>query len=76
MPKRLSTTAYSQDVNLAAFQMARHLTGTDQPSTKVTSSGISRVMVMMGRRGGRIDGKRRLITMTPDQRHEVAQKAT
>ena len=55
--------------------MARHLTGTDQPATKVTSSGISRVMAMMGRRGERIDGKRRLITMTPDQRHEVARKA-
>jgi len=32
-------------------------------------------MAAMGRRGGRIGGKRRLTTMTPEQRREVAQKA-
>jgi hypothetical protein len=92
MPKRLSTTAHSQDVNQAAFQMVRHLTGTEEPApAKVSSSDISRVMAAMGRRGGRIGGKRRLTTMTrdmseletlaglttmtPEQRSEVAQKA-
>jgi len=29
----------------------------------------------MGRKGGRIGGKRRLVTMTVEQRREVAQKA-
>ena len=76
MPKRLSTTAHSQDVNQAAFQMVRHLTGAEEPApAKVSSSDISRVMAAMGRRGGRIGGKRRLNTMTPEQRSEVAQKA-
>jgi hypothetical protein len=76
MPKRLSITAHSQDVNQAAFQMVRRLTGTEEPTpAKVSSSDISRVMALMGRRGGRIGGKRRLITMTPDQRRIAAQKA-
>jgi hypothetical protein len=74
MPKRLSTS-HPQDINQAAFQMVHRLTGTDQPATKVTNSEISRVMAAMGRRGGRIGGKRRLTTMTPEQRRNVAQKA-
>jgi hypothetical protein len=58
--------------------MVHRLTGTDEtpaPAPKVTSSDISRVMAAMGRRGGRIGGKRRLTTMTPEQRAEAAKKA-
>lgn len=75
MPKRISKN--SQDVNQAAFQMVHRLTSNDEPATtvKVTRSDISRVMAAMGRRGGRIGGKRRLTTMTPERRREVAQKA-
>ncbi|MFN7992736.1 MAG: hypothetical protein U0Q18_04005 [Bryobacteraceae bacterium] len=36
---------------------------------------VRRVMSEMGRRGGKIGGKRRLETMTPEQRQEVARKA-
>ena len=75
MPKRISN---SQDVNQAAFQMVRHLTGTDEPPARIpktTASDISRVMAAMGRRGGRIGGKRRLTTMTPERRSEVAKRA-
>ncbi len=78
MPKRLSSTAHSSDVNQAAFQMVRRLTSSDETpirAPKVTSSDISRVMAAMGRRGGRIGGKRRLITMTPEQRREAAKNA-
>jgi hypothetical protein len=32
-------------------------------------------MAAMGRKGGKIGGKRRMTTMTPEQRREVAQKA-
>ena len=77
MPKRISTSL-SQDVNQSAFQMVRRLTGTDEAPispSEVTSSEISRVMAAMGRRGGQIGGKRRLTTMTPEQRKEAAQKA-
>jgi len=66
------------DVNQAAFQMVRRSTGTTDHRThppKVSTSDISRVMSAMGRKGGRIGGKRRLVTMTVEQRREVAQKA-
>ena len=58
--------------------MVRRSTGTEDRETrppKVSPSDISRVMEAMGRRGGKIGGKRRLVTMTPEQRREVAQKA-
>jgi len=52
--------------------MVRRSTGTEAaPST----SDISRVMAAMGRKGGKIGGKRRMVTMTAEQRREVAQKA-
>jgi transposase-like protein len=69
MQKRLS-----KDINQAAFQMVRLSTGTED-ITKVTSSDISRVMAAMGRKGGKIGGKRRMVTMTPAERRAVAVKA-
>ncbi len=62
------------DINQAAFQMVRRSTGTADPP-KVTASEVSRVMAAMGRKGGKIGGKRRLEAMTPEQRREVAMKA-
>ena len=58
--------------------MVHRLSPNDAPSespARVTKSDISRVMAAMGRRGGRIGGKRRLTTMTQEQRQEVAKKA-
>jgi hypothetical protein len=57
--------------------MVRRSTGTESRecvSPKI-SDAVSRVMAAMGRRGGKIGGKRRLTTMTPEQRREVARKA-
>jgi len=76
MPKRLSNRP--TDINQAAFQMVRRSTATEdrQPHPRnISSSDISRVMAAMGRKGGKIGGKRRLTTMTPEQRREVALKA-
>lgn len=77
MPKRISKTP--QDINQAAFQMVRRLTDTEdapvKAPAKVSTSDISRVMAAMGRRGGQIGGKRRLTTMTPEERREAARKA-
>jgi len=76
MPKRLSNRP--TDINQDAFQMVRRSTGTENRETqppKVSQSDISRVMAAMGRKGGKIGGKRRLTTMTPEQRREVALKA-
>jgi hypothetical protein len=39
------------------------------------SKTVSRVMAEMGRRGGQIGGKRRLQTMTPDERKASARAA-
>ena len=78
MPKRLSRDAHPKDINQAAYQMVRRSTGTDDPEPrppKVSQSEISRVMSAMGRKGGKIGGKRRLVTMTAEQRREVALKA-
>jgi hypothetical protein len=41
----------------------------------VTQSDISRVMSELGRRGGKIGGKRRMDTMTQEQRSQIAYKA-
>jgi hypothetical protein len=81
MPKRISKP---QDVNQAAFEMVRRSTSelgvipepekrTEAP--KPTKYDISRVMSAMGRKGGKVSGKRRMVTMTPEQRHNVALKA-
>jgi hypothetical protein len=72
MPKRLS-----KDVNQAAFQMVRRSTGTESPESqpKVSRSEISRVMAAMGRKSGKIGAKRRLETMTSDERRQIARQA-
>jgi hypothetical protein len=57
--------------------MVRRSTQTEPETNppKVSKSEISRVMAAMGQRGGKIGGKRRLVTMTPAERREVAAKA-
>ncbi|HUA20113.1 MAG TPA: hypothetical protein VMB25_15300 [Bryobacteraceae bacterium] len=72
MPKRTST-------KLDSVQNARRvvLESTRETSLTVISnpSLLSQVMSEMGRRGGKIGGKRRLETMTSTQRAEVARNA-
>ncbi len=76
MPKRLSKSARPADINQAAYQMVHRSTGTqDREPRPPTKSDISRVMSAMGRKGGKVGGKRRMVTMTAEQRREVAQKA-
>jgi hypothetical protein len=73
MPKRLS-----RDINQAAYQIVHRSTATEDREArppKISSSDISRVMSAMGRKGGKIGGKRRMTTMTAEQRREVALKA-
>ena len=57
--------------------MVRRSTGTENREVrqpKVSTSDVSCVMAAMGRKGGKIGGKRRLTTMTAEQRREVALK--
>jgi hypothetical protein len=40
-----------------------------------TKAQISLLMAQLGKKGGKIGGKRRLETMTPTERSEIAQRA-
>jgi len=44
-------------------------------SVSISRSTISLVMAEMGRKGGRIGGKRRLITLTAERRAEIGKQA-
>jgi hypothetical protein len=76
MPKRISTRP--SDVNQAAFQMVQRSTedATEfpKPRRKVPKS-VRDVMSAMGKKGGRIGGKRSLITLTDEERKDRALKA-
>jgi hypothetical protein len=66
--------ARPMDVN----QLARHMVDlmTDPPRpAEPTPEELSKVMASLGRKGGPIGGKRRLVTMTAEARSAVALKA-
>jgi len=48
-------------------------TSSDIPAP--TKAQVSQVMAQLGRKGGKIGGKRRLETMTPEERSAVASNA-
>jgi len=70
MPKRISKN--TTDANQIAFQVVQ--TATSEP-TEIDSSTLSKVMAQMGRKGGKIGGKRSLETMSAKERKKRAQKA-
>lgn len=78
MPKRIS-----KHPRLDTVQNARRVVlasvadpvPADTPAAPAHPSLISQVMAEMGRKGGRIGGKRRLETMTDRQRSQVAKNA-
>ena len=83
MPKRNSRP---RDVNQAAFEMVRRSTSeqAERPAkvliapkepSNPSKYDISRIMTEMGRKGGKIGGKRRMQTMTAEERSAVAEKA-
>lgn len=71
MPKRISKRP--SDINQAAHLMVER--STTEPEPETPKSEISRIMAEMGRKGGKIGGKKRLETMTRQQRSEVALNA-
>ena len=84
MPKRISKKKAtkkkpkrSKDVNTNVFQMQQeHIQrNEDNEPPEPTQEEISRIMSHLGKKGGKIGGKRRLVTMTPEQRREIATKA-
>lgn len=70
MPKRISKKL--KDPNQIAAAVVALSTSEETPIDRET---LSRVMAEMGRKGGKIGGKRRLETMTPSQRKAAARKA-
>lgn len=70
MPKRISKKLKDPNQIAAAVVAA----STTEPA-EFDRATLSKVMAEMGRRGGKIGGKRRLKTMTTDQRKAAAVKA-
>ncbi len=78
MPKRTSRKPKykkTDDPNVLAHRMVEVSTRLLEESTHDSRSLVSQVMAEMGRKGGQIGGKRRLETMTPDQRSKAALNA-
>jgi len=70
MPKRISKNL--KDPNQIAAAVVA-LSTSEEPT--IDRQTLSRVMAEMGRKGGRIGGKRRLQTLSPKRRKEIARKA-
>lgn len=70
MPKRISKKL--KDSNQIAAAVVALSTGEDNTTDRAL---LSKVMSEMGRKGGKIGGKRRLETMTPAKRKAAARKA-
>lgn len=74
MPKPIKQEKRPKDIN----QLARHLVelSTSEVETiPVMSTGLSEYMAAIGRKGGKIGGKRRLQTMSPEKRKRIAKRA-
>jgi hypothetical protein len=71
MPKRISSK--KRDTNETASAVVALATA--EESTQIDRNMLSQVMSAMGRKGGKIGGKRRLETMSAKERSRVAKKA-
>jgi hypothetical protein len=68
MAKKKTTQTLPRDVNQAAFLLVQRSTAVDDPS----ANDISRVMSALGKRGGKLGGKRRSEVLAPERRREIA----
>lgn len=75
MPKRISTTKLDTVQNARRVVLASVGETSLAPEAKPDAAMISRVMAEMGRKGGKIGGKRRLETLTDARRKEIAAQA-
>ena len=79
MPKRVKQTKRTSDENEIAFQLVQRATQEPEPQTsnvgREVPASISEYMASIGARGGKIGGKKRLKTMTREQRSAIARKA-
>ncbi len=70
MPKRISSKL--EDSNQIAAAVVALSTSEDAP---MDASLLSKAMAEMGRKGGKIGGKRRMETLTAKRRKQIAKKA-
>jgi hypothetical protein len=78
MPKRVKQKKRTNDENEIAFQLVQRATQepeSNQATPPAVPSSISAYMAQIGSKGGKIGGKRRLKTMTSEQRSAIARKA-
>jgi hypothetical protein len=75
MPKRIKQEKRPKDVNQLAHYLGDASTRIDGDTLPPTREQVSLLMAEMGRKGGRIGGKRRLETMTAKKRSSIARKA-
>ena len=77
MPKR--TSSKRPDVVQTAKRVFEHvieITESEETLNIIENPALlSRVMAALGRKGGKIGGKRRLVTMTDERRSQVASDA-
>ncbi len=76
MPKRISKPKRrkAEDVNQLAHRLV--MESTAEPNEEALTKGqISQLMAAMGRKGGKIGGKRRMVTMTSEERSQIALRA-
>jgi hypothetical protein len=78
MPKPIKQSKIPTDVNQLAHYLVQESTrvGETTPGMQqLTEAQVSAYMSEMGRKGGKIGGKRRLVTMTARKRSAIAKKA-
>ena len=83
MPKRSGKRAKHPDAGLDTVQNARRVvdealsraTTEPEPPLTFSRSTVSQVMAAMGRKGGKIGGKRRMETMTRAERSALGRMA-
>lgn len=74
MPKRVKQQRRTSDENEIAFRLVQRATQEPSQDTTVPAS-VSNYMAQIGAKGGKVGGKRRLKTMTAEQRRKAATKA-
>lgn len=72
--KTTSRPRRSSDPNVLAHQLIGEMTAKLE-GPKVTDDEVSRVMAALGRKGGKIGGKARAKSLTPERRRAIALKA-
>jgi hypothetical protein len=78
MPKRIKHRRQPQDVNQAAHMLVRQSTANVEsgaPIAGAVPTSISEYMASIGRKGGKIGGKRRLSTLSEKKRKAIASAA-